>query len=59
MSSRPDGRAGDQRWTLARAGVLVARRFHVRFGIARPDRILHRMGFMVQGSSRCRHCIPN
>jgi putative transposase len=38
----------DQRWTLARVAVVVARRFHVRFSISQIDRILHQMGWSVQ-----------
>ncbi|MFI1178163.1 winged helix-turn-helix domain-containing protein [Streptomyces sp. NPDC020799] len=42
------GWAEDQRWTTARVGVLVARRFHVRFSDVQIWRILHQMGFSVQ-----------
>jgi putative transposase len=38
----------DQRWTLPRIAVLVARRFHVRFSPSQLSRILHEMGFSVQ-----------
>jgi putative transposase len=38
----------DQRWTLARIVVLVARRFHVRFSPAQMWQILHQMGWTVQ-----------
>ena len=38
----------DQRWTLARISVLVARRFHVRFSRPQLSRILREMGFSVQ-----------
>jgi putative transposase len=38
----------DQRWTLSRIAVLIARRFHVKFSIAQVSRILHQMGFSVQ-----------
>lgn len=38
----------DQRWTLARVSVLVARRFHVRFSQPQLSRILRQMGFSVQ-----------
>ncbi|WP_249402372.1 winged helix-turn-helix domain-containing protein [Streptomyces sp. YIM 121038] len=42
------GWAGEQRWTTARVGVLVSRRFHVRFSDVQIWRILHQMGFTVQ-----------
>jgi transposase len=38
----------DQRWTLARVSVVIARRFHVRFSPAQTWRILRQMGFTVQ-----------
>lgn len=38
----------DQRWTLTRVVILVARRFHVRFSEPQMSRILHQMGFSVQ-----------
>ena len=38
----------DQRWTLERVAVLVARRFHVRFSEPQMSRILHQMGWSVQ-----------
>lgn len=38
----------DQRWTLARVSVLIARRFHVRFSQPQLSRILRQMGFSVQ-----------
>jgi transposase len=38
----------DQRWTLTRVAILVARRFHVRFSEPQMSRILHQMGFSVQ-----------
>jgi putative transposase len=42
------GWSEDQRWTLARISVLVARRFHVRFSQPQLSRILRQMGFSVQ-----------
>ncbi|KPI21412.1 Winged helix-turn helix domain containing protein [Actinobacteria bacterium OK074] len=42
------GWSEDQRWTLARIAVLVARRFHVRFSQPQLSRILRQMGFSVQ-----------
>jgi putative transposase len=42
------GWAEDQRWTLARVSVLIARRFHVRFSQPQLSRILRQMGFSVQ-----------
>ncbi|WP_406410629.1 winged helix-turn-helix domain-containing protein [Streptomyces sp. NBC_01614] len=47
------GRAEDQRWTLARVSLLVARRFHVRFSRPQLSRILRQMGFSVQVRVRC------
>ncbi|WP_258528204.1 winged helix-turn-helix domain-containing protein [Streptomyces sp. NBRC 110611] len=38
----------DQRWTLPRIALLIARRFHVRFSTAQVCRILHQMGWSVQ-----------
>jgi transposase len=38
----------DQRWTLARVSVLVARRFPVRFSRPQLSRILRQMGFSVR-----------
>lgn len=38
----------DQRWTLPRIALLVARRFHVRFSQSQISRILHEMDFSVQ-----------
>ena len=38
----------DQRWTLPRIALLVARRFHVRFSHSQISRILHEMDFSVQ-----------
>ncbi|MEU7432506.1 winged helix-turn-helix domain-containing protein [Streptomyces sioyaensis] len=38
----------DLRWTLARVGTVIARRFHVRVSTAQTRRILHQMGFTVQ-----------
>ncbi|MCX5205700.1 winged helix-turn-helix domain-containing protein [Streptomyces sp. NBC_00237] len=42
------GWSEDQRWTLARISVLVARRFPVRFSQPRLSWILGQMGFSVQ-----------
>ena len=38
----------DQRWTLARAGALIARLFHVRYTLRGTSLLLHRMGFSPQ-----------
>jgi len=38
----------DQRWTLARVTVLIARLFHVRYTPRGTSYLLHRMGFSPQ-----------
>ena len=38
----------DQRWTLTRVSVVIARRFPVRFSAAQTWRILRQMGWTVQ-----------
>jgi putative transposase len=38
----------DQRWTLARIQIVIARRFRVRFSLKHVSRILHQMGWSVQ-----------
>ncbi|MFD4262256.1 winged helix-turn-helix domain-containing protein [Streptomyces sp. NPDC058534] len=42
------GWSEDQRWTLARVAIVIARHFHVRFSPAQTWRILRQMGFSVQ-----------
>jgi hypothetical protein len=42
----------DQRWTLARVSVLIARRFHVRFSQPQLSRILPHL-LLVPSRSRC------
>jgi transposase len=38
----------DQRWTLARVAVLIARLFHVRYTLRGTSYLLHRIGFTPQ-----------
>jgi transposase len=38
----------DQRWTLARITVLIARLFHVRYTVRGTSYLLHRIGFSPQ-----------
>lgn len=48
QGSAAHGWVEDQRWTLPRIALLIARRFHVRFSAAQVCRILHQMGWSVQ-----------
>jgi len=38
----------DQRWTLARVAVLIARLFHVRYTLRGVSYLLHRLGYAPQ-----------
>ncbi|MFF7250764.1 winged helix-turn-helix domain-containing protein [Embleya sp. NPDC008237] len=38
----------DQRWTVQRVAVVIARRFHVRFSVPQTWRILRQMGWTPQ-----------
>jgi transposase len=42
------GYVEDQRWTLARIGDLIARRFRVRYTLRGVSLLLHRIGFSPQ-----------
>jgi transposase len=35
----------DQRWTLARATMLIARLFHIRYTLRGTSYLLHRLGY--------------